>query len=81
VLKQPKVKRSARCYSISIAFVSIDGIKCDILMFGRKNSLSCDIFPMPLEGHLRVFICGCTFYHEPWRFYQIVLWRDLAVKD
>jgi hypothetical protein len=43
-LKPIQLKRRAHCRSISIAFLLIDGITGDILMFREKNWLSYKIF-------------------------------------
>jgi hypothetical protein len=53
VLKLPQPKRMTHCYSISIVFLSIDVMKCDILMFRGENNLSHHIIPFLFEGHLR----------------------------
>jgi hypothetical protein len=41
VLELPQPKRLIHCKSLNTAFLSIDGIKCDIPMFRGKNRLSC----------------------------------------
>jgi hypothetical protein len=49
VLKSPQWKRLA-CLSISIAFLSIDGMKCDTPMIWGKNSISNEIYWLLFEG-------------------------------
>lgn len=80
-LKPSQTKRSARYSSLSIAFLSIDGIKCNLHIFRGKTHLSSDISPLLLEGHLRRelrdSLCNCTLHCIPWRFQHALAGKAL----
>jgi hypothetical protein len=38
---------------ISTAFLLIDGVKCNMPVFGGNNELSYDVFLLLFEGHFR----------------------------
>jgi hypothetical protein len=78
-LKLPQLKRLARCYSLSPAFLSVNGIKCDILMLRGKNRLSHYLRLWSFEGSLWKY-CGyfCTTAFtpkQPWYFWEAILWQ------
>jgi hypothetical protein len=62
----------------STAFLIIDGIKSDILVFREKARLSHDLHLLSFDGHLRKYceiLCTTAIILK-----QLVLWQGLAVK-
>jgi hypothetical protein len=81
-------KLSISYRSTSTVFLSTEGIKCRKLIFSGKNMLLLDLYLLLFRGHsfeeILWAFCATTstfkYHRQPWRFYQVVLWRGLVLK-
>jgi hypothetical protein len=64
-LKLPQLNRLVPCWSFSMAFLSVDGIRCDVMMFRSCNKPSHCHHVWSLKGNLRKycqFFCASCIY-------------------
>jgi hypothetical protein len=83
VLRPPEPERLVNCYKITMACVSVDGLKCYTSVFRGKKGVASRLYLLLFESHFKYFgVFSSTPFtqKEPWHFWEVILWQGFGVK-